>query len=228
MILGGFPRCFGSPPQRDFSLFRVTPPSTVRCFGSPIQVIRQVKDLQVVGATGPVDKSTGSKPQENQKRVDSLRRGPRPRQDADGPPTLRREGSLPARATDMHPYAGRPEALKPLGSVDPHSILPEPSQSPVPLRCFHPRSARWSPFRIHRMDESANRHRLSGKTHLHSRHTRCPRLPGLFRRGRLVLPVRLAVRHMNSRERRLQKRKQLARKWLLYFAFFLLLALQYG
>ena len=42
----------------------------------------------------------------------------------------------------MHPYAGRTETLKPLGPVDPHSILPEPSQPPVPLRCFHPRSAR--------------------------------------------------------------------------------------
>ena len=46
----------------------------------------------------------------------------------------------PPGLTDSHPYAALAETLEPPDSVDPHSILPEPPQSPVPLRCFHPRA----------------------------------------------------------------------------------------
>ena len=38
----------------------------IRPFAIPIQVIRQVEDLQVVGAAGPVDKLTRSKPSSEQ------------------------------------------------------------------------------------------------------------------------------------------------------------------
>ena len=56
---GSFPRAF---TPHTFRAFTPLSPSILRAFTPHLHVVRQVEDLQVVGATTPVDKSTRIKP----------------------------------------------------------------------------------------------------------------------------------------------------------------------
>ena len=55
-------------PRRFFALSGHPPPAILRAFGTPLQVVRQVKDLQVVRTTRPVDKIKRTKTPEHRRK----------------------------------------------------------------------------------------------------------------------------------------------------------------